>query len=70
MSDLFVQEKSAYGMSRIYPVRPDGMVDAVQGLTNRVTLTFADLNRLRCMGINILCDHCDGDFAVCCAGYS
>ena len=63
MSDLFVQEKSAYGTSRIYPVRPAGMVEAVRGLTNRQTLTHADLSRLRCMGINILCDHCDGDFA-------
>ena len=63
MSDLFVQEKSAYGMSRIYPVRPAGMVEAVQGLTNRKTLTHADLSRLRCMGINILCEHCDEDFA-------
>jgi len=63
MSDLFVQEKSAYGMSRIYPVRPAGMVEAVQGLTNRKTLTHADLSRLRCMNINILCEHCNEDFA-------
>jgi hypothetical protein len=63
MSDLFVQEKSAYGMSRIYPVKPDLLVWAVQGLTSKKTLTREDLSRLRCMGINILCDHCDGDFA-------